>query len=200
MWEKLITFLVDKGIIAAEKKSEVTETLKDFKNEPINPPGQIMVDTKNFPPELKATIDQLVNMVNSLTQQNKDLISTLGAEKTAREQAIAATKAQQEADQKKKVDELIIKAFGNGKTGKDAVKGKLPEAKRDFFTKLVQKDYEAAELFLNEHPGDPHMQTPQTNDNKGGGTKPPNPFTAPMGGNPAIAKAVSEQALISEKE
>ncbi|MDD5229850.1 MAG: hypothetical protein PHC43_00820 [Candidatus Marinimicrobia bacterium] len=201
MWEKLISLLIEKGILPADKKDAVNDALKDFKIEqPGVPPGPIMVDTAKLPPELKQTVDTLVSMVNNLTVQNKDLLTTLANEKRSRDEAIKAQTAAAESQRKAKVADLITVAFGNEK---DKKPGKLPVAKKDWFQNFADKDYDAAKTFLDEYPGDPNLEKGGKggdDDKGGGGGKPANPFTSSMGGNPALAKAIGEQTQISEKE
>lgn len=201
MWEKLISLLIEKGVISQDKKETVSEALKDFKIEQTGtPPGQIMVDTSKFPPEMKQTIDSLVSMVNSLTVQNKELLATLANEKKSRDDAIKAQTEAAEAQRKAKVADLMTVAFGNEK---DKKPGKLPVAKKEWFQKFADKDYDAAKTFLDEYPGDPNLDKGGKGDDGKkdvSGGKPANPFTSSMGGNPALAKAISEQTTISEKE
>jgi len=198
MWEKLIQALIDKGLIAEEKKAELQGVLDSIEIEKPSgvAGGQIMVDTSKFPPELKQTIDTLVATVNALKSQNKALLETLGAEKKAREDAIKAAQEQAKAETEKKVNALIEEAFGDGKDKK----GKLPEAKKEWFKSFAEKDFAAAEEFLKDYPGDPHF-----NDNKKGAgrtgageEKKPNPMSGVGGGNSDILKAVIEQSNVGE--
>jgi len=198
MWEKLIQALIDKGLISAEKKAELQTVLDSVE---IEKPaggggaGQIMVDTSKFPPELKQTIDTLVATVNALKSQNKALLDTLGAEKTARDAAIKASQDQAKAEQEKKVNALIADAFGDGKEKK----GKLPEAKKDWFKTFAEKDPAAAEDFLKDYPGDPHLKSVQPGASAGAGTeKKSNPMTGVGGGNSVLLKAVAEQSSVGE--
>jgi len=201
MWEKLIQALIDKGLISAEKKAELQTVLDSVE---IEKPavgggvGPIMVDTSKFPPELKQTIDTLVATVNALKGQNKTLLDTLGAEKAARDAAIKAAQDQAKAEQEKKVNTLIADAFGDGKEKK----GKLPEAKKEWFKSFAEKDPAAAEDFLKDYPGDPHLKTgaPGTPASGGGGgiEKKPNPMSGVGGGNSALLKAVAEQSSVGE--
>lgn len=194
MWEKLIQLMIDKGLIAADKKDELATVLKDVKIEQPSAVGPIMVDTSKYPPELKSTIDTLVSTVNALKGQNKNLLDSLSTEKTARDAATAASEAQVKKEKDTKVAALVLDAFGDGKEKK----GKLPEAKKDWFQTFAEKDQQAAEDFIKEYPGDPHMKPDEKGGGAGGGEKKVNPMSGVGGGNSAILKAVTEQSNVGE--
>jgi hypothetical protein len=101
---------------AGKKDEEIDMLLKDVK---IDEPSQKKVDLSQITdPALKAIVDALNSQISILTEQNKTLLSTLQAEKDARDKAVKAQQDQMSKDKEAKVMALVALGLKDGKIAK----------------------------------------------------------------------------------
>jgi len=128
--EKLIALLKAAGV-SDEKIAEMKATLDAFKVDEVTPPAKT---TTTQEPDVETV---------ALRKEVKELKDLLNKEVTERQQGIVAQKERTENELKAKREALIAKALKEGK---------IPEAKKEWLTKLAEKAYDEAESFVNDAP------------------------------------------------
>jgi len=110
MLEKLIAKLKELGVIPADKEEAVKTALTELN---IDKP---QIDTSKLnDPQMKEFIEGVKSQIQILVQENKNLSTLLGAEKTARENAVKASKDADDLKKKSDAEALVADALKNGK-------------------------------------------------------------------------------------
>lgn len=152
MREKILALLKTLGLVKDDNQAQVLAELDklDLEKAPI-------IDASKVPDAgMKAMLESIQTQIQILTNDNKTLRDALAGEKQAREAAIKAQNEANAAEQAKKVKTAVD----------DAIKaGKFPEAKRDFLTKLYEKDFDSATEIVKDAPVDKHFKPGENNNN-----------------------------------
>jgi len=141
MKDKLIALLKTLGVLTDDKVDSVSKELDkldlDKKSDPIIDPSKIT------DPAMKQVIEALSNQVSILGNQNKTLLDTLNAERSARENAVKLQQDQAKTDQEKKVGTLVEQALKEGKISK---------AKEAWLKDLATTKFELADSWVKDAP------------------------------------------------
>lgn len=168
MLEKLKALLKKMGIeIAADKEAEFKTEVEKLEKDSGGNVDFSKIDLSKFTKEnsdplLKAVVEQN----QALSQQVKDLLTALADEKTARENSLKATEAQQKADREKKISDKIADALKNKR---------ITEAEKDLWKGRLEKDFDEWGKELDAKPVSKQFEkkeiTPGQGDGKGGEEK-----------------------------
>lgn len=191
MKEKIIAALKALGIYKEEDAQKINAELDKLEA----PPAPAPIDTSKIADAaMKQTVEALQQTVQLITQQNKELLASLAAEKKAREDAVSIQNAQLKTEKEKKVAAAVQKLLDDGKISSDEEKA--------LWKKTFENDLETGEKLsaaLTVKPGFKSAKkdgpTPPAAPTKKDEDHLPSPLDSTSSG---ILKAVKEFAQVTE--
>lgn len=180
--EKLIAILKTLGLYTEEKKAEIDKAL-----DAIEEPKQKQKSAQAEPDGLV----ELQEAVESLKEQNKQLINAISEEKKSRESAQKTISDQMKAEKTKKIETAIDKAKDDRK---------ITEAQVEGWRKMLELDYDTASAQLSALQINPALQSP--NDKKLNSKTPNQPPNKNIGlagaAEPKILDSIMKMANITD--
>lgn len=192
MKEKIIAMLKALNLWKEEDAQKITDELDKLETPPA-PPARI--DTSKIADAaMKQTVEALQQTVQLITQQNKELLASLAAEKKAREDAVSIQNAQLKTEKEKKVAAAVQKLLDEGKISSDEEKA--------LWKKTFEADLETGEKLSASLPVKPGFK-PVKKDGQTPPATPPNKeeghLPSPLdSSNTGILKAVKEFAQVTD--
>lgn len=185
MKEKLLAALRALGLVKDDNQAQIVAELDKLE---LDKPAVIDA-SKLQDAGLKELLGTIQSEISVLRQSNKNLADALAAEKTEREKAIKAQQDAAKLESDKKVKTAVDEAIKAGK---------YPEAKRDFLTKLFEKDFESAAEIVKDAPVDKHFKQSNENNNNNHNDKKQNEMKSPLEVSSPLLESVKKFANITD--